>query len=721
MILQWCAGVVVASWLSPRTWAGVYSEPHVHVWAATLLGGLISFLPVFLASTCAGTKLTRHVIAISQMLTSALLIHLSGGRIETHFHVFGSLAVLACYRDWRVLVSATVVVSADHFVRGVFYPQTVFGVLSASPWRVCEHAAWVVFENAFLTVAINQSVGEMKAIARQRAELEGSHDGLVESGERYQAIFGEMVDAVVVTDDFGIVEQFNPAAEKMFGYAADEAIGQNVSMLMPSQYREEHDGYMQRYRRTGIRHILGEGREAVGKRKNGSTFPIHLTLSEVLLKSSSAGVERKRLFIGIVRDLSTVKEIAELKQAKADLIIAKEAAEAASRSKSEFLANMSHEIRTPMTAILGFTDILSQTATKLEDVDAISTIQKNGKHLISLINDILDLSKIEAGKLETECIICSPVKIVEEVTSLMRVRATAKGLPLNVRYDGLLPETICSDPTRLRQVLTNVLGNAIKFTESGSVDIVTRLLNEPGMKPQLEFDIIDTGIGITPENIQKLFRPFTQADSSMTRTFGGSGLGLAICKRLVEGLGGDISVSSEIGTGSTFSLRIATGSLADVQLMEAPIERPSISNCDDVQVTSEASPSLRGIRVLLAEDGFDNQRLIGFVLRKAGAEVAVTENGQIAYDLAMDATTDNQPYGIILMDMQMPVMNGYETTAKLREAGYTGPIVALTAHAMAEERQKCLDAGCNDYITKPIEQKKLIALVKEVALEAASV
>ncbi|NQU20691.1 MAG: response regulator, partial [Candidatus Nealsonbacteria bacterium] len=347
-----------------------------------------------------------------------------------------------------------------------------------------------------------------------------------------------------------------------------------------------------------------------------------------------------------------------------------------------------------------------------EQLDAAATIKQNGEYLIEIINDILDLSKVEAGKLEVEHVQCSPCQILSEVVSLVRVQAAAKDLPLEIEYDGPIPESIQSDPTRLRQILINLAGNAIKFTETGKVRLVARLLDAQSHEPKMQFDVVDSGIGMTEEQIANLFKPFQQADSSTTRKFGGTGLGLAISKRLAEKLGGDITVKSTHGEGSTFSITVGTGPLDGVKLLDNPTEA-EIST--DANKKSAASKITLDCRVLLAEDGPDNQRLIAFLLKKAGAEVAVAENGQIAHDLALAARDQRTPFDVILMDMQMPVMDGYNATGKLREAGYTGPIIALTAHAMSTDQDKCLTAGCDDYTTKPIDRKTLISKVAQYA------
>jgi PAS domain S-box-containing protein len=404
-----------------------------------------------------------------------------------------------------------------------------------------------------------------------------------------------------------------------------------------------------------------------------------------------------------------------------ELADARAAAEAANRAKSEFLANMSHEIRTPMTAILGFAEVLLQDLQQPDMLEAAKTIQRNGKHLLGIINDVLDLSKIEAGKLRVEQIQCSPHQIVAEVASLMRVRADAKGLPLVVECCGPTPETITTDPTRLRQILVNLISNAIKFTAAGSVRVVTRLVEDGGPDARLRFDVIDTGIGITPEQTGRLFDPFTQGDTSTSRQFGGSGLGLAISRQLARLLGGEITVTSTPGAGSTFSLTIAAGPLRGMRLVEHPGEAAAAGKPS--QRTAARSQLKLDCRILLAEDGPDNQRLISLLLRRAGADVTIAPNGQEALEKALAGSAGREsgrrnrcdPFDVILMDMQMPLMDGYEATRRLRAAGYAGPIIALTAHAMSDDRQKCVDAGCDDYLPKPIDRQRLLKMVTKHA------
>ncbi|MDA7979106.1 MAG: ATP-binding protein [Pirellulales bacterium] len=387
--------------------------------------------------------------------------------------------------------------------------------------------------------------------------------------------------------------------------------------------------------------------------------------------------------------------------------------EDANRAKSEFLANMSHEIRTPMTAILGFSEIALSNAKEEESIQVLQIVRQNGEYLLGIINDILDLSKIESGKLDVEYIACSPSDVARDVWQLMQTRATAKGIALELDFRGPIPKCILSDPTRLRQILINLVGNAVKFTETGQVRLVVQL-HEHGAAGKLRFDVIDTGIGIGEQHIPRLFAPFGQADASTTRRFGGTGLGLTISNRLAEMLGGNIRVTSKVGEGSMFSLEIDTGPLAGVQFVE---ETPDSSTpAPAAESACEVREDL-ACRVLLAEDGPDNQRLISFVLKKAGSEVAVADNGEIAVDLAMTALREGNPFDVILMDMQMPVLDGYSATSQLRAAGYSGPIIALTAHAMSDDRKKCVAAGCDDYATKPINRNGLISLVAQYALQ----
>jgi CheY-like chemotaxis protein len=401
------------------------------------------------------------------------------------------------------------------------------------------------------------------------------------------------------------------------------------------------------------------------------------------------------------------------------------AAKATGGAAGEFLADISHDVRSPLTAILGFADVLLENVHDPACIDAAIAIKRNSCHLLNLINNIADLSKLEAGELAIEKARCSPINSVADIASVMRIRAQLKRISLQTEFVGPIPETIVTDPLRLRQILINLVGNAVRFTESGSVRLSTRLCREEGQPPRLQFDVIDTGIGICREHAATLFEPVAAADDgSVERRFRGPRLGLSVTKRLVELLGGTISVESEPGRGTAIHVTIDPGPLEAVSMVAEPSEAV-IHRHDAPTVAKNGSPRIAG-RVLLVEDGRDNQRLIAYILRKAGAEVAIAENGQEAIDqiLAGEAALIPErpcrvaPFDVVLMDMQMPILDGYSATRRLRSMGYAGPIIALTAHAMSQDRQKCLEAGCDEYLSKPVEQRRLLDTVAEFQLRA---
>jgi signal transduction histidine kinase/CheY-like chemotaxis protein len=420
--------------------------------------------------------------------------------------------------------------------------------------------------------------------------------------------------------------------------------------------------------------------------------------------------------------------ILDLEKSREELLAAVQTAEDANRAKSEFVASISHEIRTPMTAILGFVDLMVANLscctccpesvscqTREKNLEYAQTIERNGKFLLQIVNDVLDLSKIEAGRCEIERIGCNVGELLDDVEALMEGRCQAKGLAFGIECVGAIPETVETDPVRLRQILINLLGNAVKFTECGEVRLVVRFPADTVADRRgagqglLEFDVIDTGMGILPEQMPRLFQPFSQADNATTRKFGGTGLGLAISKHLAMMLGGDLTVTSAPGQGSTFRVTIATGRLEGVRLANLP-ERGR-SPCQAL-ATETVIPSLAGTRVLLAEDGPDNRRLIACLLAKADVEVTMVENGQQAVNAAIAAEHEGTPFDVVLMDMQMPLVDGYEAVGMLRMQGYSRPIIALTAHAMAGDRQKCLNAGCNEYVAKPIDKVRLVQTIE---------
>jgi two-component system, sensor histidine kinase and response regulator len=430
MVLQWLAGIVFALWVSPLAWAGSTSRTHVHVWAAVGLGGAICFFPVILALVRPGAATTRYTIATAQMLMSALLIHLTGGRIETHFHVFGSLAFLAFYRDWRVLVPATVIVAADHILRGLFWPESVYGLLTVSSWRWLEHAAWVLFEDVFLVMSCLRGTHELQQIAERTATLERAH------------------------------------------------------------------------------------------------------------------VDQTRLTV-------------EQTELVARLRLSQEQVEAATRAKSEFVANMSHELRTPLNAIILYSELLQEEADDEDRHGSVADLQKiqsAGKHLLDLINGILDLSKIEAGKMTLSLERFEIRAMIDDLLDTVGPLVEQRSNVLTVTCGDEVGSMV-ADFMKTRQILLNLLSNAGKFTRDGAISLDVQRVTVGG-RPLVRFTVTDTGVGMTSQQSDKVFDAFTQADVTTTRKYGGTGLGLAIVSRFCQLMGGSVSVESRPGHGSSFIIHL---------------------------------------------------------------------------------------------------------------------------------------------------------------------
>jgi CheY-like chemotaxis protein/nitrogen-specific signal transduction histidine kinase len=381
----------------------------------------------------------------------------------------------------------------------------------------------------------------------------------------------------------------------------------------------------------------------------------------------------------------------------------------ANKAKSEFLANMSHEIRTPMNAILGFGELLRDEPLSDDQKNYVDTILSSGKNLLQIINDILDFSKIEAGKLSTEKVEFSLIQMLEELESLFRPMCMRKNLDFDVLCCSELPETMRSDPVRLRQCLVNLLNNAIKFTEQGHVYLNVSL-ETIDQTPHIRFDIEDTGIGIPKDKQLLVFEAFTQADGSHTRKFGGTGLGLTITRQLVELLGGQISLQSDEGRGTIFTIQMPLGVEADSQ--SVTFRHNAIE-----ALQSEFSNPLIPIKgnILVAEDARANQALIRIMLQKMGLDVTIVEDGRQAVE-----KISNGRYDLILMDMQMPVMNGYDAARQIKAMGIQIPVIALTAHAMKGDEEKCRQAGCDDYLAKPIDRTKLEKILRHYLCPVSS-
>ncbi|QDT28267.1 Autoinducer 2 sensor kinase/phosphatase LuxQ [Gimesia panareensis] len=527
------------------------------------------------------------------------------------------------------------------------------------------------------------------------------------------------LDASVAVDESGDILAATKSICDLFGWKREDATGQNIRHLISESSLEQFDHYIVEC----LGAETGPSQNMMGKRKDGSCFPIELTLREV------DDPQDQIHFIGVFKDISEQRKsqnkldeyVERLKQSRREmkrkdfqLKSAMSIVERANQAKSEFLANMSHEIRTPMTAILGYTDILKENPGNHENLELIEIIQNNGSHLLQVINDILDLSKIEMGDFEVRKVRCSPIRILQEVIDEYQPRASQKGLSLQAHYQESLPETIQTDPGRLKQVLANLVSNAVKFTSEGRIELEVRMCSQSRQDRILQFSVADTGIGIPAEKLKHIFEPFTQADSSTSRNYGGTGLGLTLSHKLVQLLGGNLRVQSALNRGSVFSVTLNVGSEVDLQAGQELGFRFNSENADS-GLSAEENLQLRRENqgtILLVDDTPEIRRLFTYLLNKMGLEVKTASNGKEAVEQVNAAVEQNKAFDLILMDMQMPVMSGYEAVQLLREQEIQIPVIAITAHALVSDREKCLTAGCTDYLSKPVKFDVLFEMVQ---------
>ena len=805
MIFQWIACVVIALLMSSRTWAGETNAIHIHVWAAIFLGGAITVFPVWLTRAWPGAALTRYVVAVAQMLMSALLIGLTGGRIETHFHVFGSLVILSFYRDWRVLIPATIVVALDHFIRGIYWPYSVYGVLTASPWRSIEHAGWVIFEDIFLVISCLRSIREMRFIANRTAALEASENGfrqifeqapigmavvgtdnrfkqantrlcdmlgyredelgdktpldlthpedlerskaladamlegaqhssiekryirksgeplwatrtacairdeagkphhllvMVEDiSERKQAeealresqrhlesalqanqlIMDNSQDVICTVDENGRFVSVNAACEKLWGYTAAELVGRAyIDFVHPDDHRHTQIAAAVLLRGAQVNNFVNRY-----IRKDGSVVDVLWSVS---------WSESERIIFCVAHDVT------ERTQIEKALREAKEDADRANRAKSEFLSRMSHELRTPLNAILGFGQLLQRQNPTDAQRNRVGYILSAGRHLLNLINEVLDISRIEAGNLQLSV---EPVRLTDaiaEAVDLVRPLATDQEIDLSTADDLDQGCFVRGDRQRLKQVLLNLLTNAIKYTPKGGTVLVGFA---PTADRTIRITVKDTGRGIPADKLARLFTPFDRLGAEKS-TVEGTGLGLALCQRLMQAMTGSIGVNSSLGNGSTFWIELPAA--------ESPLAKVATASRAAREVASDSTGTKRTI--LYIEDNLSNLTLVEQMLAdQPDIELITAMQGRLGIDLAVKHNPD-----LILLDLHLPDLPGWEVLDQLKRHLATSyiPVVVISADATSGQIKKLMNGGARSYLTKPIDMAEFYRVISEI-------
>jgi PAS domain S-box-containing protein len=519
------------------------------------------------------------------------------------------------------------------------------------------------------------------------------------------ALLDSIGEAVIATDLPGRVLYWNKAAESIYGWKAEEVLGLNIINITTVEENKELG--------LEIMAALQEGKSWSGeflvKHRDGHHFLAHVTDSCLRDHNGELSV-----IIGVSSDLTEKKQLEEQKrrleaelyeQKLAMVAVEKILLEEASRFKSEFIANMSHEIRTPLAVIRGYAEILAEDASGPGASERIQAILRASRQVEILVNDILDISKIEAGKMEVELLPTAVPTILSDIKDMLEIKAIERNVDLQIHIDASVPRLIQTDPVRLKQILLNMIGNAIKFTHNGEVRVHVSLLPSAS-PPLLSFRIRDTGIGMTPEQSQKIFGAFSQADPSITREYGGTGLGLSLSLKLAKLLGGDLVLeNSAPGRGSCFHLTIHATTATERPIIQALKDASGSPN----KRQPRPEPLLLDLRVLVAEDAADIRAIVCQILQKQRAIVVEAVNGEDAVRLVRENCFD-----AVLMDLQMPICDGFQATRRLRTEGYELPIFALTAHAMAGERERCLAAGFSGYLTKPINFKELISVLSQL-------
>jgi PAS domain S-box-containing protein len=547
-------------------------------------------------------------------------------------------------------------------------------------------------ENVFIFTFrdITELLMNQQALSRAKKDLERKvlerTDQLLEISERYSNILTEAVDAIITINEKGIIQSFNPAAEQIFGYRVKEVVGKNVTLIMPLPFKDEHDGYIEHYLKSGEKRIIGIGREVTGVHRDGSQIPLYLAVSEVRHRG-------KKFFTGILRNIS------EQKKAEQALLAAKNEAEKANRAKSAFLANMSHEIRTPMNAVLGFSDLLTSLVTDPEQLRYLDTIRSAGKGLLTIINDILDLSKIEAGKLNLHYEPVNLRTLLAEVRQIFIPSLVAKEVQLLVEVEDVVPKNLMLDEVRLRQILINLLGNGVKFTSKGYVKLsATLTTGDREDEVGLQITVEDTGPGIDAAQRQFIFEAFSQQSTDYRASIKGTGLGLTITRRLVEIMNGEVSVESEVGKGSSFTLNLHN--------VEVPASNVAVRSAETN--TKVDAVIFKPAKILVVDDVASNRDLIKGILSRSGLEIIEAEDGEQGL-----ACIRREHPNVVLLDIRMPGIDGFEVLRQVKQDQDIAEVIliAVTASVVETEKTRLDFSGFDAIVFKPVTYDSLVTVL----------